>query len=153
MKICFVPHIECGNRFRYDNTYFFDDFMISLNIKIIKYFSKFEKIDFIIKALKGSTYAEILNDHIKNQNYSNIFFVDGNLMDSLKESDLAIIDFPSSSILDANEANIPTLVLSYKNIKIREKALLQFNNVEIFRYDDQMEVLRKISDFINMYKN
>ena len=47
----------------------------------------------------------------------------------------------------------PQSVKDKYKIKIREKALLQFNNVEIFRYDDQMEVLRKISDFINMYKN
>ncbi len=148
MKICFIPHIECGNRFRYDSTYFFDDFMISLEISLIKYFSQLEDIDFIIKALKGSLYADILGDYIREKKYRNIFFQDGNLSDTLKKSDLAIIDFPSSTILEANKENIPTLILSYPAISIRKDAIKQFNNIEIFQYKNQKEILNEISKFI-----
>ena len=149
MRICFVPHIECGNRFRYDSTYFFDDFMISLEISLIKYFSQFEDIDFIIKALKGSLYADILGDYIREKKYRNVFFQDGDLSDTLKKSDLAIIDFPTSTILDASKANIPTLVLSYDALTIRKEALKQYKNIEIFQYKNQQEILKSISEFIN----
>tara|TARA_B100001250_G_C19777996_1_gene780489 strand:+ start:1329 stop:1787 length:459 start_codon:yes stop_codon:yes gene_type:complete len=152
MRICFIPHIECGNRFRYDSTYFFDDFMISLEISLIKYFSQLEDIEFIIKAFKDSLYADILGDYIREKKYRNIFFQDGDLSNTLKESDLAIIDFPSSTILEANKANIPTLVLSYPAISIRKDALKQYKNIELFQYVNQKEIIKKISEFIIINK-
>ncbi len=148
MRICFVPHFECGNRFRYDSTYFFDDFMISLEIMIISYFSEINNHDFIVKALKRSLYADILKDYIAKKKYPNICFQDGKFSDSLEKCHLAIIDYPSSSILEANAANIPTLVLSYGALKIRENAFKQFSKIEIFKYKHQQEILTKISEFI-----
>ncbi len=149
MTICFIPHFETGNKFRYDNTYFFDDFMLSLEFMIIKYFTGLKNHDFIVKALKRSLYADILKDYIAKNKSPNICFQDGKLSDSLKESDLAIIDFPTSTIIEANKASIPTLVLSYDALIIRKNALKQYNKIEIFKYKHQQEILTKISVFIN----
>jgi len=149
MTICFVPHFECGNRFRYDSTYFFDDFMISLEIMIIRHFSKINNHDFTVKALKGTVYSEILMDFIKKNKYSNIYYQNGKLNKVLEQCDLAIIDFPSSSIIEVNKANIPTLVLSYDALSIRQNALKQYRNIENFQYKNPQEVLNTISEFIN----
>ena len=149
MRICFVPHFETGNVFRYDNTYFFDDFMLSIELMIIKYFSEIKDHDFTVKALKGTVFSEILMDFIKKNKYPNIYYQDGKLNKVLEKCDLAIIDFPSSSILEANKANIPTLVLSYEALEIRENALKQYSKIEIFKYKHQQEILTKISEFIN----
>ena len=64
MRICFVPHFEKGNVFRYDNTFFFDDLMLSIELMIIKYFSEIKDHDFTVKALKGTVFSEILMDFI-----------------------------------------------------------------------------------------
>ena len=149
MKICFVPHFECGNRFRYDNTYFFDDLMLSIELMIIKYFSEIKDHDFTVKALKGTVYSEILMDFIKKNKYPNIYYQDGKLNKVLDKCDLAIIDYPSSSIIEANKANIPTLVLSYDALRIRKNALKQYRNIKIFQYKNQQEILKNISKFIN----
>jgi len=149
VKICFVPHFEKGNVFRYDNTFFFDDFMLSIELMIIKYFSEIKHHDFTVKSLKGTVYSEILMDFIKKNKYPNIYYQDGKLNMVLKKCDLAIIDFPSSSIIEANEANIPTLVLSYDALRIRKNALKQYKNIEIFQYKNKQEILKNISEFIN----
>ena len=149
MRICFIPFFETGNRFRYDSTYFFDDFMLSLEFVIIKHFSEINNCNFIVKALKHSLYADILKDFIAKNKYHNICFQDGPLSDYLKKCHLVIIDFPSSAILEAIEANIPTLVLSYEALKIRDNALKQYSNIELFKYKNQKEILTKISEFIN----
>tara|TARA_B100000315_G_scaffold183255_1_gene172169 strand:+ start:509 stop:973 length:465 start_codon:yes stop_codon:yes gene_type:complete len=149
MRICFVSHFECGNRFRYDNTYFFDDYMISLEFMIIKYFSEINNHDFIVKALKRSLFADILKDYIMENKFPNIYFHDGKLNEILEECNLAIMDYPSSSILETNRANIPTLVLSNEFINIRDHALEQFNNIEIFKFSKQEDTLKRITDFIS----
>ena len=148
MKICFVPFFEKGNVFRYNGTYFFDDFMLSIELMIIKYFYEIKNHDLIVKALKGTVYSEIFKDFLKKNKYPNIYYQDGNLTDVLEKCDLAIIDFPSSSILEANKANIPTLVLSYEALEIRENALKKYSKIEIFKYKHQQEILTKISEFI-----
>ena len=149
MKICFVPFFEKGNVFRYNGTYFFDDFMLSIELMIIKYFSEIKNHDFTVKSLKGTVYSEILMDFIKKNKYPNIYYQDGKLNMVLKKCDLAIIDFPSSSIIEVNKANIPTLVLSYDALSIRQNALKQYRNIENFQYKNPQEVLNTISEFIN----
>jgi len=149
VKICFIPHFETGNVFRYDSTFFFDDFMLSIELMIIKYFSEIKDHDFIVKALKGKVYSEILMDSIKKNKYPNIYYQDGKLNKVLEKCDLAIIDFPSSSIIEVNKANIPTLVLSYDALRIRKNALKQYRNIKIFQYKNQQEILKNILKFIN----
>ena len=116
---------------------------------IIKYFSEIKHHDFTVKSLKGTVYSEILMDFIKKNKHPNIYYQDGKLNKVLKKCDLAIIDFPSSSIIEANEANIPTLVLSYDALRIRKNALKQYKNIEIFQYKNKQEILKNISEFIN----
>ena len=149
MKVCFVPHFETGNQFRYDSSYFFDDSMLTIELSIIDFFSKLINYDLVIKALNGTIYSEIFRDFIKKEKYQNIHYEDGNLLEVLEKCDLAIIDFPSSSIMEANKANIPTLVLSYSELCIRKNALEQYKNIEIFQYNNQQEILENISEFIN----
>lgn len=116
---------------------------------IIKYFSEIKDHDFIVKALKGKVYSEILMDSIKKNKYPNIYYQDGKLNKVLEKCDLAIIDFPSSSIIEVNKANIPTLVLSYDALRIRKNALKQYRNIKIFQYKNQQEILKNILKFIN----
>jgi lipid A disaccharide synthetase len=122
--------------------------MLSLEFMIIKHFSRINNCNIIVKALKHSLYADILKDFIAKNKYSNICFHDGKLSETLERCDLAIIDFPSSSILEADAANIPTLVLSYKDLRIRDNALKKYSNIELFKYKNQQEIFTKISKFI-----
>jgi hypothetical protein len=119
---------------------------------IISYFSEINNHDLTVKALKGTVYSKILMDFIKKNKYPNIYYQDGKLDVVLEKCDLAIIDFPSSSILEANKANIPTLVLSYDALSIRQNALKQYSKIELFKYKNQQEILKKIAEFITKNK-
>ena len=149
MKICFVPYFESGSQIRYDSTFFFDDYILSLDFKIIRYFSVINNHTITVKAVKHTTFADILKDYIAKNQFTNICFHDGRLSETLERCDLAIIDYPSSAILDASKANIPTLVLAYKELLIREKALDEFNNISLFQYAKPADILDKIDSFIS----
>ena len=149
MKICFVPYFESGNQIRYDSTFFFDDYILSLEFIIIRYFSVINNHTIIIKALRHSMFADILKDFISKKQFQNIYFHEGKLSETLERCHLAIIDYPSSAILDASKANIPTLVLAYKELLIREKALDEFNNISLFQYAKPADILDKIDSFIS----
>jgi hypothetical protein len=94
-------------------------------------------------------FADILKDFISKKQFQNIYFHEGKLSETLERCHLAIIDYPSSAILDASKANIPTLVLAYKELLIREKALDEFNNISLFQYAKPADILDKIDSFIS----
>ena len=149
MRICLVPYFGHGNPCRYDSTFFFDDKMLSTEFLIIRHLAGIKNHTITVKALKNTIFADILKDFIENNHLPNIYFEDGSLSKTLARSHLAIIDYPSSSILEANKANIPTLVLAYKELVIRKKALHEFNNISLFQYAKPADFLDKIDCFIS----
>ena len=115
---------------------------------IIKYFSNTKEHNLIVKPLKGTVFSEILMDFITRNKFQNIDCQDSKLNQVLEKCDSAIIDYPSSSIIEANKANIPTLVLSYSALRIRENAIQEYKNIEVFRYNNRQEIINNISEFV-----
>ncbi len=146
--VTFVPCYEIGSRKFYNSKFYFDEMYINFQLALIEKFSSLTQYDFIIKCLKNFGFSKIIKDWIFSKRYSNILYNDGRLIDSLRKSKKAIVDYPSSAVLECEKARVPTLVLHYDELKIRDTANDSLKYVQLKKFQDINNGIEIVKNFL-----
>jgi hypothetical protein len=145
--VIFIPTMVYGHNRRLESLFYSDTMLYALHKEILKYFAAQNDFQFVWKALKQAGGISPIRFDIENLNASHVAYSEGNLVDALKNADLAIMDYPSTPLLETMALGIPTLSLYPGYMKIRKTALAKFHEA-LHRYDTPEDALRLIDRFL-----
>ena len=133
-------------------------------LEVIKYLDSIKsKIDINIKPHPQDT---ILKKILKENEFSNLKSIDGKLEDNLKDIDLVILDFPSSTLLEAISTKSHVFLLNNDNAfkfteeqeKLLDKRVHVFNDfnemkaeIDSLTQNHKLDLIRKDSGFLSSY--
>ena len=151
MVVCFVPYFELGNKTRLENVHFYDDKMFSDELATIDCILQNTNIHLIVKSLKGTANATLLEHYCEMNNHS-FEHSTKSLISELQRSDCAIIDYPSSAIMDVIEVGIPGVVLINDYFKIRNAATQSLPNIDVKIVSDIDQRKREVLKYLMKLK-
>lgn len=149
--VTFAPCYGHGNRGFYNSSFYYDDMYIDFQLGLIEKFSILTQYYFIIKCLKTAPFpqmSEVIKDWISSKKYSNISYNHSKLIDSLMVSKKAVVDYPSSAIMQCEIARVSSLVLYYDGLEIRETAQTALRYVQLKRFKGVNDGIKIVEDFL-----
>ena len=122
--------------------------MLQLEFSILEQLCAYTDFVFIIKGLRGTTFGRLLHRKVQSLEAPHIIYQKGRLSEALRISEKAIIDYPSSSMLEAERLQVRSLVLNYNQLLLRPEACHSLKYCKIKNYTSVDECRTFIAQFL-----
>lgn len=137
-------HLRLGSWMQYTDTWYYD-----FQKALVDYFSTREDYAFIYKDLPPAhTICNPIPDYIMDKGYENIDVVTGSFKKYLLTVDRMICDYPSTGFFESVVADVPTLVVYHKSLKLRETGLSKFGEI-LQPFSTKHDAVEKIKEFLD----
>jgi hypothetical protein len=147
-RVLYAPAFGTGTVKRHDSTFYFDDFMLALQKGILGMLAGRPE-HFTVKCLPGNPTSLLLAREIARLGVENVDYDEGSMRRALELSSRAVFDYPSSAAGEAERAMVPSLILAYPGLRVRESAYIDSDLRWLRRWSSVGQAVSLVEAFLD----
>lgn len=146
--LVWVPAFSNGQMRRFDSTFYLDDVMLADQFAILDALVAEKGWTSIVKCLRGADSSAVLEARVAEANAVHVVYSEERLSEVLPRASAALLDFPSSAMLECEDAGLPTFVLAYPGLHLRHSGVVRRRLARIVRYTHRDQIAGLIGGFL-----
>lgn len=143
-----IPAFSNGQMRRFDSTFYLDDVMLADQFAILDALVAQTGWDSIVKCLRGADSSAVLEARVAAAKAPHVVYSEERLSDVLPRASAALLDFPSSAMLECEDAGLPTFVLAYPGLHLRHSGVARQRLARIAPYAHRDEIAGLLGGFL-----